>query len=341
MKEVNRKLWQAAEQIREGLLAVKAADLAALQQQTSCVTSSLARFNSLQQKLTKCQNRQFLGAARRLRGQGDRLLGDLRFEIDSAQRRFEARPFEIPSMAELTRELEQLGHEFEQWEYDKGHKTLSVVTGPIELDGLYLGPFRIKLYVHDLREVRHGQPYSITALDPHPAVGADHVTHPHVSDDRLCAGDASASITSSLLSGRICDFCLIVQMVLNTYNPESPYVKLEEWEGEACSDCGYTISDNSRYWCEECEQNYCQECISGCWCCDTSICCECLTSCPVCEESVCTGCLTKCSECGEPYCVSCLEEEMCPSCIEAKENDNEEESQKEAVSSTADPSQAA
>ena len=122
-------------------------------------------------------------------------------------------------------------------------------------------------------------------------------------------------------------------MVLNTYNPESPYVKLEDWEGEACSDCGYTMNDDSRYWCEECERNYCQECISGCRCCDTSICCDCLTSCPVCEESVCTACLKKCSECGEPCCASCLEEEMCPSCIEAKELEDEEESQKEAVAS--------
>jgi len=340
MQQPNRQLWQAAEQIREGLSAVKAVDLAALQQQTSCVTSSLDRFNSLHRKLAKCQDRGFWNAAKRLRGQGDRLLGDLRFEIDSAQRRFEARPSEIPSMAELTRELEQLSNEFGQWDYDKTHKTLSVVTEPIEFDGIYLGPFRIKLYLPDLREARHGQSYSITALDPRPAAGAEHVTHPHVSDDRLCTGDAFASITSSLLSGRICDFFLIVQRVLNTYNPDSPYVKLEDWEGEGCSDCGYTIGEDSRYWCEECEQNFCAECISGCLCCDTSICCDCLTSCPVCEESVCKECLTSCSECGEPCCVSCLEDELCPSCIEEKETEDEE-SEEAVVCKAEDSGQAA
>ena len=236
-------------------------------------------------------------------------------------------------MAELAQELRQLEQEFGQWDYDQMQQTLSVSTGPIELDDVYLGPFRIQLYVGQLHDVRRGQPYAVIAMDPHPAARADHVTHPHVSDERLCAGDAVSSITASLVSGRVCDFFLMVRMVLNTYNPDSPYIKLEDWEGEACSDCGYTISDDDRYSCEECGENFCQECISGCRCCDTSICRSCLTSCPVCEESVCTECLKSCSACGEPCCVSCLEDDLCPSCIEAKENEDEE-SQEEAVAST-------
>ena len=340
MKEANRKIWQAAEQIRDGLLAVKAADLETFRQQTSCVTESLERFNSIRRKLAKCQHRGFWNAARRLRGQADRLLADLSFEVDSARRRSEPEPSDMPSMADLAKELEQLNEEFGQWDYDRTHHALSVVTEPIELDGLYLGPFRIRLYLCDLREARRGQPYDVIATDPRPAASAEHVTHPHVSDDRLCTGDAFASITSSLLSGRICDFFLIVQRVLNTYNPDSPYVKLEDWEGEACSDCGYTMNDENRYWCESCEQNFCSECISGCPCCDTSICVGCLSPCPVCEESVCSACLTRCSECGEPCCVSCLEDELCPSCIEAKETEDEE-SEEAVVSKAEDSGQAA
>ena len=61
------------------------------------------------------------------------------------------------------------------------------------------------------------------ALDPHPAALNDAVTHPHVSDERLCTGDAGAAIQAALAAGRVFDFFTLVRSVLVTYNPESPY----------------------------------------------------------------------------------------------------------------------
>jgi hypothetical protein len=47
-------------------------------------------------------------------------------------------------------------------------------------------------------------------MDPHPSSRNNEVTHPHVSGERLCAGDAGAAIEAAIASGRICDFFVLV-----------------------------------------------------------------------------------------------------------------------------------
>ena len=61
--------------------------------------------------------------------------------------------------------------------------------------------------------------YRVVALDPHPAGSDESVTHPHVRDEQLCAGDAAAAIRSALAGGRICDFFLLVRSVLDRIQP--------------------------------------------------------------------------------------------------------------------------
>jgi hypothetical protein len=45
--------------------------------------------------------------------------------------------------------------------------------------------------------------FSIIALEPNPAAGRPDVTHPHVIEKRLCAGDAVNPIRTALESGRL------------------------------------------------------------------------------------------------------------------------------------------
>jgi hypothetical protein len=67
---------------------------------------------------------------------------------------------------------------------------------------------------------------AVEAVDPNPATNDEEVTHPHVKSNGLCAGDATVPIQAALQDGRICDAMLLVNAVLQHYNPASPYVSL-------------------------------------------------------------------------------------------------------------------
>ncbi|MGC9455864.1 MAG: hypothetical protein ACP5HU_13545, partial [Phycisphaerae bacterium] len=189
-------------------------------------------------------------------------------------------------------------------------------------------PFEIRLRITGLANMRHsGAVYRIVALDPRPAAGHEHVTHPHVSDQRLCEGDAGAAISSVLQTGRICDFFQLVHSVLTTYNSGSPYVPLENWDGRSCYDCGYVVAEDDIHWCAACENDFCPECISYCRRCNESTCLGCLQSCRVCGEHVCPGCITTCPECGERLCLNCREELQCP-CLSERNDEDEQEQQR-------------
>ena len=80
---------------------------------------------------------------------------------------------------------------------------LSVFIDPIELEDIFLGDFQIQLQISQLSAMKNNNFLKIIALDAHPAACNDAVTHPHVSDEFLCTGDATVSIQNSLVI-RIC-----------------------------------------------------------------------------------------------------------------------------------------
>ena len=127
--------------------------------------------------------------------------------------------------------------------------------------------------------------------------------------------------------GRFCDFFTLVVNILKTYNPDSPYVSLDSWEGISCYDCGYMVAGDDCYYCEDCERDYCSSCSTYCQICDTTICMGCSYECPSCNDPVCQSCIAKCRECEETVCKDCLTEEgLCKYCEEqGKENENEEQ----------------
>ena len=126
--------------------------------------------------------------------------------------------------------------------------------------------------------------------------------------------------TSAAGKYRVCDAFLLVRSVLETYNSSSPYVSLDNWEGIACYDCGYTVPEEEIYYCEHCDREFCSECFGYCSHCETSLCRGCLTTCPECEQDRCENCMATCQACGESICIGCLQEELCPACTQESED---------------------
>jgi hypothetical protein len=226
----------------------------------------------------------------------------------------------VASAHDVYRDLAALEEEFECLDFDCRHGWLSVTTEPLELQGIYLGPFEVRLELSRIPNAER-PPYRIIAKDPHPAESRDNVTHPHVMDEILCEGDGRQAIRQALAQGRLLDFFMLVAGVLRNYNPESPFVELALWYGQTCSDCGAVICDDESYVCERCGECVCEGCEVACCGCDVSCCSGCISACAACDENYCRRCLRPCSQCGANVCAGCLHDnERCPDCHEEEQS---------------------
>jgi len=215
------------------------------------------------------------------------------------------------SIRDIYADLSALQNEFDDVAIDGKEKTLSAVTEPITLREIELGPFEIRLAWDD-STADHLFDYTVIALEPNGPFSSDTITHPHVQDDLVCEGDARLPISRALEEGRLLDFFLIVRNLLRTCNDGSPYVRLEDWHGVECPDCGQSVHEDERWTCEQCE---------------TAVCGECYFTCPCCQDIFCGECVTQCKACGDSYCDNCIpKNERCPDCdeenSEEKTNDN-------------------
>jgi len=334
-----RQLMQVAADIRSRLLTFRRSRYSYVEQQLALLTEAMQRLESFRRKLNICGQRNWSLAAAKLMRMGQSVVNDVPHHAQDVRRALEACGAEPSPVKAVFAELVQADQEFGGIEYDKSSRTLVVVTDDITLEEVYLGPFEIHLHIPSLADMRYNLMYRIVARDPQPAASNSSVTHPHVTDESLCAGDASAAIHAALATGRICDFFVLVRSVLTTYNPGSPYIPLDSWFGVNCYDCGTSMDSEDTCWCRACEQDFCSDCVSCCHQCDEttclgcirdcsvcgdSTCLNCIDSCPVCEEPVCHSCLTKCPDCERQLCRLCLEEEQCPCIQENEENEDEE-----------------
>lgn len=228
-------------------------------------------------------------------------------------------------------ELKQIEQEFGGFKFDFELPSISVISRPVVLDDIELGPFEIKLLIEDICRLHTESPYRVIALEPNTAAANPDVTHPHVSCERLCEGDGYVSIARSLEQGRLFDFFSIIENILHTYNPDSPYVSLADWSGVPCYDCGYTISDEEAYYCEQCDRDFCDSCVVYCCSCDLPVCHSCSVECPDCGQIFCRSCTAACTECSQIHCRGCLgDEKICNECTnERKENEHEEQTQEQ------------
>lgn len=246
-----------------------------------------------------------------------------------------------PTGSFLVGELRQLQEEFEDVDVRLRHSLVVATTKPIVLEGVHLGRFAIELHLRRLGSHADSSCFDCVSLDPNPAAANEEVTHPHVSGTALCAGDASAPIAASLEQGRICDAFVLVNAVLNTYNPGSPYVRLDEWEGVSCADCGCTGGRDGMYFCDGCERETCSDCMSSCDVCDHSYCGGCLERDRVSRRHCCPSCREVCGGCDRAVDCESFDEKtgLCPQCLAERMQEPEEqgEPQEDEQNQTTNP----
>lgn len=263
--------------------------------------------------LEVCRKRNWLAATARCEARLRDSIRDLVRESEAIRHELaDQRPVETPTIRELYDDLRGLESQFGRLKLDLRRRSISVVTDSIILDGVELGSFEIALALPSSGNL--APDYTVTALDPRPAAANESVTHPHVSDERLCEGEGRIAIRRALAAGRFLDFFTIVSQILQTYNPASAFVTLDRWEGSSCMSCGDWLDSEDASRCERCCEVICGECSLGCNSCDRYVCGGCSAPCPRCESCFCGGCLTPCEECHERCCDDCLTEGHCESC---------------------------
>jgi len=344
MELTQKQLVKIAENIRDRLSILSASRYGKIQQQIEIINSDQKDLQSVRDGLNKCSLFNWQEAAKQITGRVIRIVQNIPDSVGELQRAIHDYQISLPSLRDIYEELRQTRTEFGELSYNSQEETLSVFTNPIELEGVFLGSFEIRLQIPQLAEMCNGTHLRIIALDPHPSSANYEVTHPHVSAEHLCAGDAGAPMQAALLDGRISDFFLLIRSVLENYNSSSPYVAISDWDGTPCYDCGYIVCEDDGNCCEGCDNVFCNECtapccncemyfcngcLTSCHVCKESFCGECMATCPVCEQQCCEGCMESCSECEELVCSSCIENNLCPSCKEEMENQEDEDEQTE------------
>ena len=327
MELTQRKLIRLAEKIHNQLRFLQGSRFGEVIRRTGHLMENLEQLRHTSNLLAICLGRNWNAAAEQMTDRVVQNLRDLPYNSGEIERVIESSKLKLPAIQDILADLQQAQEEFEDLKYVEDDDLLVVTTEAIELEGYHLGEFEIRLQIGSLSEFkRHGAIYRVVALDPHSAACNDSVTHPHVSDEHMCEGDASAAITAALTNGRICDFFQLVTAVLTNYNPNSPYVALADWEGRPCYDCGYTMGGDDIHWCSSCENDFCDECTSYCRRCDDTTCRGCLEECSACGDLVCPSCKMKCPECGKLICKTCHEEQLCP-CVQEREEQEEQQEQ--------------
>ena len=324
MEEI-QSLVRTANSIQEALTKLNNCRHLELMRRLTSFAGQLQELTAESRKMGASFVHGWFSAAEQCCSRTSRLLNDISYSISQIQQLKEGPQKKTPKLSLLVEELDQVREEFGSIDFDKAENTVSVVTDPITLEDVALGPFRIQLELAKLSELYKDRPYRVIALNPNPAATDEEVTHPHVSGEKLCEGDGCAAIRSALEQGRLSDFFTMVRSILNTYNPDSPYVALYDWDGEPCYDCGYVMSREDTYYCYYCEHDYCSQCSTYCRQCEETACLGCSGQCPHCEELVCKNCISRCTECEELCCESCLEDDLCPNCKEETEKENEQQ----------------
>lgn len=269
-----------------------------------------------------CQWRRWDVAADVLSQRAQRLLAEIPQITTDLDRVIRKQHRILPCLRDIIEDLEQLESEFECVRYKPG--AVCAAVEPITLDGVYLGPFEIQLPYEALEDLSRDGAYRVIAIDPQRPNTDASVTHPHVQDHKVCEGEASAAIQQALTDGRICDFFVLVRSVLQTYNPASAYVMLEQWDGVYCGECGDTVGRDDCFYCTGCDADRCGDCIVYCTACDDPFCGNCVGSCTLCDSAICCDCTRTCPGCSDSVCAGCIE--SCCRFEEEEEESNDKQS---------------
>jgi len=105
-------------------------------------------------------------------------------------------------------ELSQIEDEFDEIRVDISKGTVTVRTERIVFNEVVLGRFDVVFFWNRIITLAGSRCFDIVAVDANPARGKDGVTHPHVRDEKVCAGDAGRSKMRFAKAGCAMRFCL-------------------------------------------------------------------------------------------------------------------------------------
>ena len=227
MNPINKNALRAAVLIHQHAAAAK--------RQDASIHLPEYSWNNLQQlrrRIELARKHGWHAAADRLAEDLPRELDDCRRELESVLLACQSRQTQRPlsSASEIYRDIVGLFNEFEEVDIGLDEHELSVTTDSIELEGIPLGRFQIRL---DWRLIGcRSQPYRVVALDPYPPTARDDVTHPHVQNEQLCEGEGRPAIRAALAECRVYDLFMLVSQLLRTYGRGSAYVELADLCGQ-------------------------------------------------------------------------------------------------------------
>jgi hypothetical protein len=325
MEQPMRELWRAALLIRQGIIE-RRADAKAIRLPEGPWSDCASTWRQIQIASARGWHR----ASVQLRGQLLRQVDYVRNYLHQVSLELQElrSAGTLPREGEIYHELLALQAEFDDVQCDFDAGELCVTTPSVTFEGVYLGPFQIRL---DWSRLDGSTAYRIVALEPNPAASNDSVTHPHVSDEQLCEGDGRQAIRAALDEGRLFDFFLLVGRIVATYASGRAYVEMSHWCGSPCNGCDASMPEEDRCICAACDETYCPDCMVACRHCDQDFCVGCSTRCAICEQAVCGGCQQRCPNCGNSVCPDCVTDGTCDHCREEEEED-------EAVDSSPDES---
>lgn len=193
---------------------------------------------------------------------------------------------------------------------------LTAVVGPIILrnpkDGELkdLGKFRIEIdttaFDPDRHEMVDG--VRVIAIDPvypldeEDGLEIDNIPHPNIEGDTLCFGVGERACEAALAQGRLFDFVMMIQTILNSVDDRTQgHQNISQWFEKACkcNDCGDSFDEKEMVKCNDCGESFCQNCKPS--------------MCSGCEQKVCNNCgdFKECAACGKhKFCHACTDDSV-------------------------------
>ncbi len=210
----------------------------------------------------------------------------------------------VSRQREIFADLQALCDEFPSVTLDLHRGELTVETHSIVLEEIDLGPFAIVL---TLAPSKPTLTYAVFARQPHPPTVTTRRLIRMFVTTRFAKAKGDHPSTQRSPKG-LFDFFVLVRQILETYNPASAFVRLSDWQGVSCTECGQFDRAEELTYCHECETDLCYDCAIACEECGRDGCSRCQRSCHDCQRDLCEACIGTCPACAERICSECLED---------------------------------
>ena len=145
MEVTDKQLFKIADLILSKLKLLRNKRYDEIQKKLYNVIASHEKLRSIREGIFKCLRFKWHRSAEKLVTRAQRILQELPYTLGELERTIKTSEAELPTLRQVYEELRQVQEEFGRLAYSPEEKTISVFTEPIELEGIFLGDFEIKL----------------------------------------------------------------------------------------------------------------------------------------------------------------------------------------------------